>query len=179
MRRFPAARNLIIVLTVALAVGVIGVLSASAGEEPPNQKVTLCHSTSSETNPYNLIEVDENAIANVILGQNGHATHTGGIFPEPGWGDIIPAFNIPPNSFGGLNNTAEGLAILENGCNVVTPPTTAPPTTAPPETAPPRTAPPAQPGPAAAPPAPAAPRAPAPAPAAPAAVPAQPRGVTG
>ncbi len=25
--------------------------------------------------------MDENAIANVILGQNGHATHTGPIFP--------------------------------------------------------------------------------------------------
>jgi hypothetical protein len=129
--------------------------------------------------PYVEITVDENAIANVILGQNGHATHTGGIFPEPGWGDIIPAFNIPPNSFNGLNNTAEGLAILENGCEIPPPPTTAPPTTAPPTTAPPTTAgPPGAPGAAGAPGAPGAPAAPS-APSAAVAVPAQPRGVTG
>ena len=116
-------------MSIALAVVAISVVSASAGEEPPNQKVTLCHSTSANDNPYVEITVDENAIANVILGQNGHATHTGGIFPEPGWGDIIPAFNIPPNSFNGLNNTAEGLAILANGCKIPPPPTTTPTTT--------------------------------------------------
>jgi hypothetical protein len=43
------------------------------------------------------------------------------------WGDIIPAFNIPPNSFNGLNNTPAGLAILENGCEFVTPTTTTQP----------------------------------------------------
>ena len=148
---------LIGVMSVALAVIGISVVSA-AGQEPPNQKVTLCHRTADEKMPYVEITVDENAIANVILGQNGHATHTGPIFPDTGpdgkWGDIIPAFNIPPNSFGGLNNTTQGLAILANGCQIPTPPTsappttagptptTAPPTTAPPGTAPPRTAPP-------------------------------------
>jgi hypothetical protein len=192
-RRIPVAARALAALTVAFAAVSIGVLSASAGEEPPNERVTLCHATASQTNPYNLITVDENAIANVILGMNGHATHTGGIFPEPGWGDIIPAFDIPPNSFGGLNNTAEGLAILENGCEPVTPPTTGPPTTGPPTTGPPRTAPPTQPPREAAPAAPGAPTAPrapgapaaapgaAAAPSAPsaAAVPAQPLGVTG
>ena len=147
------------VASIALAALGVGVVSASAGEEPPNQKVTLCHATAAENNPYVVITVDENAIANVILGQNGHATHTGPIFPAPGWGDIIPAFNIPPNSFGGLNNTAQGLAILENDCKVPTPPTTAPPTTAPPETAPPGTAPPGTAPPRAAPPAPGVPTA--------------------
>jgi hypothetical protein len=137
----------IAVASIALAAVGVAAVSASAGEEPPNQKVTLCHRTNAENNPYVVITVDENAIANVILGQNGHATHTGPIFPDtagspPMWGDIIPAFNIPPNSFGGLNNTAQGLAILENGCKVPPPPTTAPPTTAPPRTAPPVTAPP-------------------------------------
>ena len=132
-------------MAIALAVIGISVVSA-AGQEPPNQKVTLCHRTADEKMPYVEITVDENAIANVILGQNGHATHTGPIFPDTGpdgkWGDIIPAFNIPPNSFGGLNNTTKGLAILANHCEIPPPPTTAPPTTAPPTTAPPRTAPP-------------------------------------
>src|SRR5450759_3167054 len=39
-------------------------------------KITICHATSSETNPYNEITV----IAN---GLNGHGTHTGDIFPAP------------------------------------------------------------------------------------------------
>jgi hypothetical protein len=137
---------LIGVASIALAALSVGIVSASAGEEPPNQKVTLCHRTADVKMPYVEITVDENAIANVILGQNGHATHTGPIFPDTGadgkWGDIIPAFNIPPNSFNGLNNTTQGLAILANGCQIPPPPTTAPPTTAPPTTAPPTTAPP-------------------------------------
>src|SRR5262245_7332852 len=132
MRRRQGILAVIVVASAALAVGGIGIVSASAGGEPPNQKVTLCHATAAENNPYVEITVDENAIANVILGQNGHATHTGPIFPAPGWGDIIPAFNIPPNSFNGLNNTPEGLAILENGCEIPgPPPTSGPPTTRP------------------------------------------------
>jgi len=132
----------------ALAAGTLGVLSAS-GAPTPEPKVTLCHRTADTKMPYVEITVNSNAIANVILGQNGHATHTGPIFPDTGadgkWGDIIPAFNIPPNSFGGLNNTTQGLAILANGCEIPgPPPTTGPPTTAPPTsptTAPPTTRP--------------------------------------
>jgi hypothetical protein len=131
-------------MSIALAVVAISVVSASAGEEPPNQKVTLCHATNASDNPYVVITVDENSIANVILGQNGHATHTGPIFPDtapgPGnsthWGDIIPAFNIPPNSFNGLNNTTQGLAILANDCQIPPPPTTTPGTTTPGTTTP-------------------------------------------
>jgi hypothetical protein len=161
MRRRLAIFSVIGATMAALAVGGIGVVSASAGEEPPNQKVTLCHATDAVNNAYVEITVDENAIANVILGQNGHATHTGPLVTSEAeaqalkdqqiqWGDIIPAFNIPPNSFNGLNNTPAGLAILANGCEFVTPtpPTQAPPVTtaAPPvTTAPPSAAVPAAP----------------------------------
>jgi hypothetical protein len=137
-RRRHAIFAVIGVTLTALAVGGIGVVSASAGGEPPNQKVTLCHRTNDEKMPYVEITVDENAIANVILGQNGHATHTGPLVTSLAeaqalkdqqimWGDIIPAFNIPPNSFNGLNNTPAGLAILENGSEFVTPTTTTQP----------------------------------------------------
>ena len=124
------------VAVTALAVGSIGAFSASAAPTP-EPKVTLCHRTADTKMPYVEITVNSNAIANVILGQNGHATHTGPIFPDTGadgkWGDIIPAFNIPPNSFGGLNNTTQGLAILANHCQIPGPPPTTPttPTTSP------------------------------------------------
>jgi len=39
-------------------------------------KITICHVTSSETNPYNEITVSVN-------GLNGHATHEGDIIPAP------------------------------------------------------------------------------------------------
>jgi hypothetical protein len=121
---------------IALAVSTFGVFGASAGS---GNNVTICHRTRSETNPYREITVDENSIANRILGQNGHATHTGGIFPEPDWGDIIPAFNIPPNPpFPGLN-VPEGQAILDNGC---VPPDLPPPPPPPPGPPPPPPGPP-------------------------------------
>jgi hypothetical protein len=154
----------------------VGVLSASAqgGNE---DNITICHRTDSATNPYVQITVDVSAVDGIAGNQQGadhFGEHTGPLASSEAvaqslkdnhieWGDIIPPI---PGVHGGLNFTAEGQAILENGCNFVTPPT---PTTA----APPTTA--------AAPPTTAAPKAPAPpvqAPAAPRAVAAAPR-VTG
>src|SRR5215475_13762379 len=46
------------------------------------------------------------------------------------WSDIIPEFPIPGDgTFPGLNNTTEGLAILANDCQFVTPVTPTTPTT--------------------------------------------------
>jgi hypothetical protein len=126
----------------ALAVGGIGVVSASAQNEP---QVTLCHATSATTNPYVVITVDQSAVFNNGVVPNGHGTHTGPIFPDteqgPGnsthWGDIIPPFGAYP----GLNNTTQGQAILANGCQIPTPPTTTPATTTPATTTPATTAP--------------------------------------
>jgi len=42
-------------------------------------KITICHATSSETNPYNEITVSVN-------GLNGHGKHEGDIIPVPGGG---------------------------------------------------------------------------------------------
>jgi hypothetical protein len=39
-------------------------------------KITICHATSSETNPYNEITVSVN-------GLNGHGKHEGDIIPAP------------------------------------------------------------------------------------------------
>jgi hypothetical protein len=156
MRRRLAVFSVIGATLAALAVGGIGVLSASAqgGNE---DNVTLCHATDSATNPYVVITIDQNGIDNINTGPNGHGTHTGPLVTSEAeaqalkdqhiqWGDIIPAFNIGGVNFPGLNNTPAGLAILANGCNFVTPtpPTQPPVTTAPPTTAPKAPTPPVQ-----------------------------------
>jgi hypothetical protein len=142
MRRRLAIFSVIGAMLAALAVGGIGVLSASAqgGNE---DNVTLCHATDSVTNPYVVITIDQNGIDNINTGPNGHGTHTGPLVTSEAeaqalkdqkiqWGDIIPAFDIGGVSFPGLNNTPAGLAILANGCEFVppvTPTTAAPPVT--------------------------------------------------
>lgn len=121
-----APRLFLVVVLAAVALG-IGVAQAA----PPNNgpKVTICHRTASHTNPYVEITVDQSAIFNNGIVPNGHGTHTGPVFPNVGpdgkWGDIIPAFDGYP----GQNLTAQGLAILNNGCKIPgPPPTTTPPT---------------------------------------------------
>src|SRR5205823_2031066 len=109
----------------AIAVALtVGPAEASPGAV---HKVTLCHATSSVTNPYVEIAVD---IASVSSFEHdvteGHGTHVGPIFDpnggkgQPAWGDIIPAFG--PWQFGddtvnyaGMNVPA-GDAILANRC---------------------------------------------------------------
>jgi hypothetical protein len=127
MRRRFGILAVISATLAALAVGGISVLSASA---QPAEKVTICHRRAAVNNPYGpkAITVNQNSINN----PNGHATHTGPIFPATGpdgkWGDIIP----PIPGYPGQNFTAEGQAILANDCQIpgVTPPTqpTQPPT---------------------------------------------------
>jgi hypothetical protein len=118
----------VILAGVALTVGV-----AEAAPPGNGPKVTICHRTASHTNPYVQITVDQSAIFNNGIVPNGHGTHTGPIFPSVGpdgkWGDIIPPFDGYP----GQNFTAQGQAILNNGCKIPgPPPTTTTPTTTPP-----------------------------------------------
>jgi hypothetical protein len=93
--------------------------------EPPkdnDKKITICHATGSETNPYRTITI-------ALQGLNGHGgahhQHEEDIIP-PNSGKVIPA---------GQNWTADGQAIFKNDCKPVevttTPPTTTPPTTPP------------------------------------------------
>ncbi|MEL0249872.1 MAG: hypothetical protein VXA23_07835, partial [Actinomycetota bacterium] len=64
-------------------------------------KVTICHATSSSTNPYTLNSVDTNSVTR----KNGHDSHSG---------DIIPPFEGYP----GKNWSGDGLTIWGNGCEV-------------------------------------------------------------
>jgi hypothetical protein len=90
------------------------------------QKVTICHRTNSDTNPY----VQISPAAQGVL--NGHAGHDDPRIWAPGlkaqglkWGDIIPAFGDFPglnlDKTGGFDGTTTGEEILENGCVVPQP----------------------------------------------------------
>ena len=114
-----------IVAAIALAASAfaISVPAASAAA----QKVTICHRTNSDTNPY----VQISPSANGVL--NGHAkNHDDPRIWAPGlkaqglkWGDIIPAFGDYPglnlDKTGGFDGTTTGEDILENGCVVPQP----------------------------------------------------------
>ena len=63
--------------------------------EQRDDKVTICHRTNAENNPYVVITVDK-----ASLFKRGHDTHDEGGVYQPGdkargvrWGDIIPAFD--------------------------------------------------------------------------------------
>jgi Domain of unknown function (DUF5979) len=105
--------------------GIVGVIAlatmswavvAGPASADPKEKVTICHATDSQSNPY---VVEEPAKDGDV---SGHAGHTGPIWHEgisPKWGDIIPPFEFDGGSFPGLNASPLGLAILANGCNPV------------------------------------------------------------
>lgn len=93
-----------------------------SGATPPDpeHKVTICHRTNSDSNPYVQITVDESAVD----GQKGadhYGEHKGPIWnptlkdQKIEWGDIIPPVS-PYHS--GQNWSSEGQAILNRGCTV-------------------------------------------------------------
>lgn len=89
---------------------------ARAGTE----KVSICHATSSETNPYTQNDVDASSIDNEKNRYlNGHGDHEK---------DIIPPFSYGSSSFGGKNWDDKGKEIWSNGCNIVMPTPTVTPT---------------------------------------------------
>jgi hypothetical protein len=121
------------------AVGATTIVPAAAKPGGGQPKVTICHRTNAETNPYVRITVSVKAAQ-----AHGHQGHTGPVY-APGmkasktkWGDIIP----PKDDAGGpmqSMNWGAGASIWNNGCRAPQPaPTTAAPTT---------TAPPPPPGP--------------------------------
>ena len=95
--------------------GSILVVSATQGDD---HKVTICHATASHTNPYVEETVDVASIDGEGSGDH-YAVHQGPIFPltdsKGNWGDIIPPL---AGVHAGLNWTAEGQALLANGCNL-------------------------------------------------------------
>lgn len=73
----------ILALVAALFLGMLALAGPAAatggGDEPAeNKKVTLCHATSSEKNPYVTVTVSVNS----VVGNNGHDTHGDDIIPS-------------------------------------------------------------------------------------------------
>lgn len=115
-------RSKLLVLLVAALLATITLTfpvgSVSATPPDPEHKVTICHRTNSDTNPYVKITVDESAVD----GQKGadhFGEHKGPIWNSSlkaqkiEWGDIIPPVSLYHS---GQNWTAEGQALLANGC---------------------------------------------------------------
>ena len=113
-----------------------GLLAASfsptvlAGEKT---EITICHGTGAQGNPYvvnspaiNSSGTDKGELA------AGHNDHVGPLWFSGitvTWGDIIPPYDFEDFHYAGLNWTAEGQAIYNNGCNIPEPteaPTEAP-----------------------------------------------------
>jgi hypothetical protein len=100
-------------------------ISGVLATQPDGHKVTICHATNSDTNPYVVIDVD---IASSGYLKAGHSNHTGPIWyagakdAHVKWGDIIPAYDYAPTTFhfAGLNWTDQGQAIWQDGCGVET-----------------------------------------------------------
>ncbi|MFN8025859.1 MAG: DUF5979 domain-containing protein [Acidimicrobiia bacterium] len=119
-------RALGIVAVAGLSFGMLAGVASSA-EVTPVDKVTICHRTNANNNPYVVITPD---VAGVL---DGHAAqHTGPVWDATlkaqhiKWGDIIPAFwyldkqgNL--QHFDGQNIPA-GQSILDNGCSTTPPP---------------------------------------------------------
>ncbi len=96
-----------------LIAGVVALLMLATAVVPayanpaPHVKVDVCHATSSQSNPYVLINVNVNSVgvANYL---NGHAGHGGDI-----WASFV---------YNGVTYSGHGdQSILANGCKVATP----------------------------------------------------------
>jgi hypothetical protein len=129
-RRF--ARRLSWLVAASMMATAIFAPATFAGDKT---EITICHGTGSQSNPYVTESPAINssgAFAGELAG--GHNGHVGPLW-FPGitveWGDIIPPYDYAPANFhfDGLNWTAAGQAIYNNGCNIPEP--TATPTAAP------------------------------------------------
>ena len=82
--------------------------------------LTICHATSSNTNPYNQ---ESPNIKNDGSLDGGHLNHTGPVWFSGitvSWGDIIPPYVSGNFNYPGLNWTTDGQAFYNNSCNIPT-----------------------------------------------------------
>jgi hypothetical protein len=108
-----------------MAGGLLAMPAANATQTDNDNRLTICHATGSETNPFVIITP---AKAGVVNGHDGDWHQDAR--------DIIPPFTWNDTPYPGLNWDAAGQATWNNGCVpvVVTPPPTTEPPTSPPVT---------------------------------------------
>jgi hypothetical protein len=108
----------ILVALVLLAL-VLMICTGNDADAAPADRVTICHATGSNSNPYVTVTASGNGI------YNGHIAHQHGE-------DIIPRFTIDSGPHAGTYGPQGDQSILANGCQVTTPSPTPTPTTPPP-----------------------------------------------
>ena len=112
-------------MTAGALVFAFGLASTALATKPDVHKVTICHRTGSDNNPYIVEKIDITSTTYADAG--GHGDHTGPVWPAtagdpPKWGDIIPPYDYDPAQFHfpGYNWGSDGQAIWNNACNVPT-----------------------------------------------------------
>jgi hypothetical protein len=99
----------------------VGAGPAQATPDPDDEghKVTICHATAADENPYVELEVD---VAS-ILDDKGHGEHVGPLWvvdhpKHEDWGDIIPAFDFGPGEQFDGQNLPAGQLFLDGDCGI-------------------------------------------------------------
>lgn len=126
MNKLTAGKASILAITAVLAVSafLLGKSLKSlvyASGQPTS--VIICHATDSSSNPY--VTQSPN-IQNDGSLTGGHLNHTGPVYPNADWGDIIPPYTHGTFVYAGMNWTVDGQAIWKNGCNIPGAPTPSP-----------------------------------------------------
>lgn len=72
-------------LAAGAVVGVLGAMTTTAASHaaPAQERVTICHATSSASNPYVVITVSSSAVDGSK--RNDHSSHAGDIIPPGPW----------------------------------------------------------------------------------------------
>ena len=131
MTKQLSVRTAGLVASAAFILAAVVAPSATMASKPIDgeHKVTICHRTNSDTNPYVVITVD---VASAGENVDGHASeHLGPVWDATlkdqhiEWGDIIPPYTYGDFSFAGYNWSDAGQALWNNGCVVPTPTPTA------------------------------------------------------
>src|SRR6266705_836584 len=108
----------VLISLVVIAIVRLGSIIAVQGEGDAHQKVTRCHATRSQTNPFVSVTVSINAAGDAGHA-GGHDGHSDDIIPAYTFTDETHTVAYPGKNLGYLSQYGTtGQAILDNGCRV-------------------------------------------------------------